>query len=127
MSENNCTLNITLQYLGWRKLHNKELYVLYSSPNIILVIKSRRHRWAGYVARIGNRRGAYTVLVGNLRVGDHLEDPSIDERIILKRILQKWDGGTDWIDLAQGRDKWRDLVNAAMNLHIPQYTGNLTS
>jgi hypothetical protein len=47
----------------WRKLHNKELYALYSSPNIIRVIKSRRLRWAGHVARMGERRGAYRVLV----------------------------------------------------------------
>jgi hypothetical protein len=48
----------------WRRLHNKELYALYSSPNIILVIKSRRQRWAGHVARMGERRGAYRALVG---------------------------------------------------------------
>jgi hypothetical protein len=48
----------------WRRLHNKELYALYSSPNIIRVIKSRRVRWAGHVARMGERRGAYRTLVG---------------------------------------------------------------
>jgi hypothetical protein len=48
----------------WRRLHNKELYALYSSPNIIRVIKSRRLRWAGHVARMGERRGAYRGLVG---------------------------------------------------------------
>jgi hypothetical protein len=48
----------------WRRLHNKELYALYSSPSIILVIKSRRVRWEGHVARIGERRGAYMALVG---------------------------------------------------------------
>jgi hypothetical protein len=48
----------------WRRLHNKELYALYSSPNIIRVIKSRRLRWAGHVARIEDKRGAYRVLVG---------------------------------------------------------------
>jgi hypothetical protein len=47
----------------WRRLHNEELYVLYSSPNIVRVIKSRRMRWAGHVARMGDRRGAYRVLV----------------------------------------------------------------
>jgi hypothetical protein len=47
-----------------RRLHNKELYVLYSSPNIIRVIKSRRLRWAEHVARMGERRGAYRALVG---------------------------------------------------------------
>ena len=48
----------------WRRLHNKELYALYSSPNIIRVIKTRRMRWAGHVARMEERRGAYRVLVG---------------------------------------------------------------
>jgi hypothetical protein len=48
----------------WRRLHNKELYALYSSPNIIRVIKSRRLRWAGHVSRMGERRGAYRALVG---------------------------------------------------------------
>jgi hypothetical protein len=48
----------------WRRPHNKELHALYSSPNIIRVIKSRRLRWAGYVARMGERRGAYRALVG---------------------------------------------------------------
>jgi len=49
----------------WRKLHNEELNDLYSSPNIVRVIKSRRMRWAGYVARMGERRGVYRVLLGN--------------------------------------------------------------
>jgi hypothetical protein len=49
----------------WRRLHNKDLYALYSSPNIIRVIKSRRLRWAGHVARMGERRGVYRALVGN--------------------------------------------------------------
>jgi hypothetical protein len=51
-------------YVGSRRLHNKELYALYSSPNIIRVIKSRRLRWAGLVTRMGERRGAYRALVG---------------------------------------------------------------
>jgi hypothetical protein len=46
---------------GWRKLHNEELHVLYSSPSIIRVIKARRMKWAGHVARIGEMRGAYTI------------------------------------------------------------------
>jgi hypothetical protein len=62
----------------WRRLHNKELYALYSSRNIIRVIKSRRQRWAGHVARMGERRGVYRALVGNLRELDHLEDPDVD-------------------------------------------------
>jgi len=54
----------------WRKLHNEELNDLYSSPNIVRVIKSRIMRWAGHVACIGERRGVYRVLVGNLRERD---------------------------------------------------------
>jgi hypothetical protein len=49
---------------GWRKLHNEELYGLYSSPGIVRVIKARRMRWAGHVARMGEVRGAYNILVG---------------------------------------------------------------
>jgi hypothetical protein len=55
----------------WRKLHNEELRDLYSSPNIVRVIKSRRMRWAGHVARMGEERGVYRVLVGNMREIDH--------------------------------------------------------
>jgi hypothetical protein len=50
---------------GWRKLHNEELHNLYSSPNIVRMIKSRRMRWAGHVARRGEKRNAYSILVGN--------------------------------------------------------------
>ena len=56
---------------------------------------------------------------GNLREGSHLDDPGVDEKIILKRIFEKWNRGIDWIDLAQDRDRWRALVSAVMNLHIP--------
>jgi hypothetical protein len=56
---------------GWGKLHNEELHGLYSSPSIVRVIKARRMRWAGHVARMGEVRGAYNILVGSLKGGDH--------------------------------------------------------
>ena len=75
----------------WRKLHNEELNGLYSSPNtcIVRVIKSRRTRWAEHVERMGDRRGVYRVLVGKPEGRNHLGDPGIDGRIILKWIFGK--------------------------------------
>ena len=73
----------------WRKLHNEELNDLYASSNIIRVIKSKSMRWAGHVARMGVRRGVCRVLVGNLKDRDHLGDPGIDGRIILRWIFRK--------------------------------------
>jgi hypothetical protein len=67
----------------WRKLHNKELNDLYSSPNIIRVIKSRRMRWAQHVARVGEKRGAYRFWWGSLKERDHMEHPGVDGWIIL--------------------------------------------
>jgi len=72
----------------WRKLPKEELNELYSSPNIIRVIKSRIMSRAEHVASMGDRRGVYKILVGNLRK----RDPGIDWRIILRWIFRKWDG-----------------------------------
>jgi hypothetical protein len=58
-------------------------------------------------------------LGGDLREGDHLGNPGEDGRIILKWIFKKWDGGMDWIELAQDMDRWRAVVNAVMNLRLP--------
>jgi hypothetical protein len=57
-------------------------------------------------------------LWGALRKGDRLGDPGVDERIILKLIFKKWDGGMDWIELAQDKDRWRAVLNAVMNLRV---------
>ena len=86
------------------KIHNEELYDLNCLPDIIRVIRSRM-RWAGHVARVGERRGTCRVLVECLRDRVHLEDPGVDGKIILKWISRKWDGAMDWIDLAEDRDR----------------------
>jgi len=66
------------------------------------------------------RKGAYRVLVGNLREREHLVDPGVDRRIILRWNFMKWDMGVmDWIELAQDRDRWRALVNVVMNFRVP--------
>jgi hypothetical protein len=75
-----------------RKLHDEELHDLYSPPDIIRVIKSRRMKWAGHVARLGERRGVYRFWLGDLRERDHMEDQDIDGRTILRWIFWRWDG-----------------------------------
>jgi hypothetical protein len=72
-------------------------------------------RWAEYVARMGDRRGAHRFLVRDLRERDHLKDLNRDWSIISKWILKKWGGSEDWIDLAQSRDRWRAVVDAVRN------------
>jgi hypothetical protein len=103
----------------WRRLHNEELNDLYSSQNIIRVIKSRRMRWAGHVARMGEKRGAYRILVGSPEGRRQLGRPKRRWEDNIKMDLQEvgW-VGMGWIDLAQNRDRWRALVNAVMNLRV---------
>jgi hypothetical protein len=100
----------------WRKLHNEELRDLYSSLSIIRIIKSRRMRWAGHVARMREKWKAYRLLMGKPEVKTPLGRPRrrwVDNiRMDLGEV--RW-GNVDWIDLAKDRNRWRALVNSVMN------------
>jgi len=104
----------------WRKLHNEELNDLYCSPNIVRVIKSRRMRWAGHLARMGESRGVYRVLVGKSEGKRPLGRPRRRWEDSIKMDLQEVGcGGMDWIELAQDRDRWQVLVIEVMNFWVP--------
>ena len=104
----------------WRKLHNEELKGLYSSPNIVWVIKSRRMRWAGHVARMGVGRRVYRVLVGKPEGKRPLGRPRRRWEDNIRMDLQEVGLGYEvWIGLAQDRDRWRGLVSAVRNLRVP--------
>jgi len=103
----------------WRKLHNEELRDLYSLPNIVRVVKSRRIRWAGYVARMGEGRGVHRVLVGKPEVKRPLGRPRHRWEDNITMDLREVGGGGDWMALAQNRDRWRALVNTVMNFRVP--------
>ena len=102
----------------WRKLHNEEIWDLYSLPNIVRVVKSRR-MWAGHVARMGEGRGAHRVLVGKLEGKRPLGRPRRRWGDKIKMDLQEVGGGGDWMELAQYRDSRRALMNTVMNLWVP--------
>jgi hypothetical protein len=102
-----------------RKLHSEELLNLYSSPDIIRQVKSRRMRWAGHVACMGEERKVYKVLVGKP-----------EGKRLLGRPRRRWEdgiridimeiglGGVDCIRLSQDRDRWWAVVSAVMNLRV---------
>jgi hypothetical protein len=106
---------------SWKKLHNDELHSLYSSPNIVRVIKSWRVRWAGHVARMGEGRGVYKVSVGR----------SEGKRPV-GRSTRRWEDnikmdlretgidGANWIRLAQERVQWRAFMSMVMMLRGPK-------
>jgi hypothetical protein len=114
---------------SWRKLHNDELHSLYSSPNIVRMIKSRRMRWAGHMARMGEKRGVWRYLVGRP-----------EGKRPLGRSRRRWEDNikldlrkigidmANWIRLAQDRVQWWDFVNTVMNLRVLKEAGHfLTS
>jgi hypothetical protein len=103
----------------WRKLHNEELNDLYSLPNIVWVAKSRRMRWAGHVARMGEDRGVYRVLAGKPEGKRPLGRPRPRWKNNIKIDLQEVGGGVgDWMELAQDRDRWRGLVGTVTNFRV---------
>ena len=101
-------------------MHNKEINDLYCSPNTVRVIKSRRMRWAGHVARMGEEKEAYRVLMGKPEGNRPLGRPRrrwVDN--IRMELQEVGCGYVDWIGLAQDRDRWRTLVSAVMNIRVP--------
>ena len=100
----------------WRQLHNKGLNDLYSSPNIVRVIKSRRMRWTGHVACMEERRGIYRVLLGKLEGKKSLGRPRHKWEDNINMDLQEVGcGGMNLIELAQEMDRWWAFVNTVMN------------
>jgi hypothetical protein len=103
----------------WRKLNKEELRDIYSLPSIVRMVKSRRMRWAGHVARMAERRGVHKVLVGKPEGKRPLGRPRRRWEDNIKMDLYEVGGGGDWMELAQDRDMWRALVNMVMNLRVP--------
>ena len=105
----------------WRKLHNEELSDLYSLPNIVRVVKSRRMRWAGHVARMGDGRGVHRVLVGKPVGKRPLGRPRCrSEDTIMMELQEVGESFGDWMELAQDRDRWRAPVGKVRNFRVPK-------
>jgi hypothetical protein len=104
----------------WRTFLNEELRDLYSSPSIIRIIKSRRMRWEGHVARMGEKRNAYRLLVVKPEGKRPLGRPKHRWVDNIRTDLGEvgW-GDVDWIGLAQDRNMWRALVNSVLNFRVP--------
>jgi hypothetical protein len=103
----------------WRKLHNEELHILYSSTDVIRQVKSRKMRWAGHVAHMGDERKVYRISVvkpeGKRSLGRPRRRWEDGIRMDLREI--GW-GSVEWIKLAEDRGRWRALVNTVMNLRV---------
>jgi hypothetical protein len=102
------------------KLHNEELNDLYFLPNIVRVVKSRRVKWAGHMARMGEERGVHWVLVGKREGKRPLGGPRRRwEDNIKMNLLEVGGGCGDWMELAEDSDRWRALVSTVKNLRVP--------
>jgi hypothetical protein len=105
---------------SWRKLHNDKLHSLYSSPNIVRVIDSRKMRWAGHVVRMGEGRGVYRILVGRPEGRRPLCRPRRRWEDNVKLNLREIGiDGPKWIRLTQDPVQWRAFVNTVMKLRVP--------
>jgi len=105
---------------SWRKYHNDELHDLYSSSNLVRVIKAGRLRWAGHVARMGEGRGVYRVLIGKPEAKRLLGRPRGRWQDNIKLDLREIGiDGANWIRLAQDRVQWRAFLNTGMKLRVP--------
>ena len=108
----------------WRKLHNEQLSDLYSLPNIVRVVKSRRTRWARHVSRMGEGRGVHRFLVGKPEGKRPLGRPKRRWEDNIKMDLQEVGGSCgDWMELAQDRERWRALVGTVWNLRVLKMRG----
>jgi hypothetical protein len=102
-----------------RKLHTDELHSLYSSPNNVKMIKSRRMRWARHVARMGEERGVYRILVGRPEGKTQLGRPRRRWEDNIKMNLREIGiDGTNWIQPAQDRVQWRAFMNTVIKLRV---------
>jgi len=104
----------------WRKIHNEELHDLYSSPNSLRAIKSRRMRWVGQVVHMGEKEGTCWIFWGKPQRKRPFGRPRLRLEDNIKMNLQEVRCGVmDWIELAHDGERCRALVNAVMNLQVP--------